>query len=260
MPKFKVPPYWKQFQARLKKSGKKICWVDCETCPAIAYVWRIGECYVSHEQLVSPVKVISVQYMFEGDKKPTVLHWDQKNKCDRKLLTKIVPILAEADVIIAQNGDRFDIKVWNERLRVHQLTPLTNCLTLDTLKLSRGSFYGMSHKLDYRAKTLGMSGKIPMSFDDWRGVMEDRPGALEKMLRYGEHDIPLLRNTFIAELPYYRNLPGWFRTFLDNGSTSDCPICGAHSTRHGYRGGSLRLICENGHVWQIPKGQFKDGR
>lgn len=203
---------------------KALLFFDIETSPLTAYLWRIGyEISVQHSQIIEDSKIITIQYMFEGDKKVSYLSWDKKHD-DRKMLIEFVKIYNKSKIAVAQNGDKFDLRVLQWRLNVLRLPPLTKIVTFDTLKLSRTSFAAPSNKLDYRSKAYGLGGKIRMDFEDWIDVMKDKPGALNKMIKYGCKDILDMRAIFWRELPYYNNLPASLAVLV--GLNRDfCPHC-----------------------------------
>lgn len=205
---------------------RSLLYFDLETSPIPAWVWGTGEQYVGHKQLEGESKIITAQWMFEGDKKVSYEVWD-KNQNDTRVVVAITEALNKSKVAISQNGRSFDHKVLRWRTNVLNLPPIKEVEILDTLTLSRAAFRAPSHKLDYRSKIYGLGGKIPMEMSDWIAVMHKVPGALEKMIQYGCKDIPDLRGLFWKELPYYINLPGSLAVLLGMERTC-CPRCASN--------------------------------
>lgn len=174
----------------------------------LAWVWREGDNYITHRQIVkaSQTTIISIQWMFEGDTKVSYLTWDN-NHDDKKMLEQFSNIMQNVRVAVSQNGKKFDHKILQWRLCYHKLQPLRNVQIFDILQLSRQNFRPPSHKLDSRSQTYGFGGKIRMEFEDWIDVIENKSGALQKMVKYGCKDITDLRRIFWRELPYYNTLP-----------------------------------------------------
>lgn len=190
-----------------------------------AWVWQLGEQYVTHEQIAEESKVISIQWMFEGDKTVSFLTWD-KDQDDRRMLQEFSAAAAPAKVAVSQNGRSFDHKILNWRMNVHRIPPLHKMTIFDTLTLSRAAFRPPSHKLDYRSKAYGFGGKIRMVLPDWIDVVMNKPGALDKMVNYGCKDIEDLRDIFWRELPYYAKLPTALALLVDPQLEKDaCPVC-----------------------------------
>ncbi len=142
------------------RKGLKVLHIDIETSPVIAATYGLRDTYIAHNQIIVDPKVTSLAYMSETINKCYALEWDwlgdmvitptdvRGGGCDKQMLETFVPIANEADLVIGQNGDSFDLKILQWRLNVHQLPPLKNIITLDTLKLSRKVFRPPSHKLD----------------------------------------------------------------------------------------------------------------
>jgi DNA polymerase elongation subunit (family B) len=177
--------------------------------------------------------------MVEGWKNPKSIVWEDGD--DRKVLQEFHAITEEYPVFVAQNGDHFDIKVLNGRAWAEQLPPFTNIITLDTLKFSRHNMRLTSHKLDYKAKVMGSSGKNPMSFNDWVAVQEGSKTALKKMVTYCEKDVIELRKVFWSLLPYTNKLPLNMSVLLNN-HREGCTHCGSTNIhKNGTRPSSIGL-------------------
>jgi len=229
-----------------KDFNGKLLFFDIETSLIEAYTFHIGrKVSIGHDQIIKDTKVICISYMAEGDKKPTSLRWD--NGDDRQLLREFRKIADKYPILVAQNGDRFDVKVLNGRMWREQLPPFTDVMTLDTLKFSRQNMKLTSHKLDYKLKVLGDDGKNPMGFSDWVAVQQGDQKTLDKMVKYCEKDVTGLRKVFWSLLPYVNKLPTSMCTLL-NGHREGCFKCGSvklqrHGTRPSSTGMKQRWMC-----------------
>lgn len=185
---------------------------DLETSPARFWGWGTGEQYVSYNMLVegSETKVITSQYKrLLVDKEAKYLMWDWHGKeggNDASLVEETIRLINKADIVIGQNVNSFDIKVLQERAKVHRLSPISVDLPIDTLTNSRKAFKSLSHKLDYRSRQYGLGGKIKMEMQDWIDIVEGKTCPTEKMVPYGLKDIEDTEAVFWKELPYW-NLP-----------------------------------------------------
>ncbi len=118
--------------------------LDIETAPSLGYVWGIWE------QNVISVKeewfILSFATKVLGVGKPVIYalpdykHYKRNHYDDEALVKELWKILDEADVVIAHNGDRFDIKKSNARFIYHGLKPPSPYKTIDTLKIARKHF------------------------------------------------------------------------------------------------------------------------
>lgn len=239
----------------INKSGfeGKLLFFDIETALMEVYTHYIGsKVSVFHNQIKVDKRVICISYMAEGDKRPISLRWNQGD--DKSMLKRFRDIASSYPVLIAQNGDEFDVKVLNGMMWARGLPPFKNILTLDTLKMSRSNMKLPSHKLDYKLKVIGDSGKNPMEFSDWVAVQNGDQDALDKMVTYCEKDVTGLRDVFWSLLPYVNKLPFSLAVLL-HGNRECCPICGSEDRyKNGIRPSSIgpkqRWICRDcGNDW-----------
>ena len=248
---------YRDIQKRLA-ADHSLIYFDIETRPMKAWIWQLGEQQVHHGQIAEESRIITIQWMFEGDKQVSYLTWD-KDQDDAAMLEKFSQIMQNVKVAISQNGRSFDHKVLRWRLNVANLTPLREVEIIDVLTLSRQAFRPPSHKLDYRSKLYGFGGKIRMEMQDWIDVVENKPGALEKMIKYGCKDIPDLRSIFWKELPYYASLPTSLATLLYpkvQEAKDFCPLCASKRQRKfdvypTKSGNKAMMKCNNcNHLWK----------
>jgi hypothetical protein len=198
-------------------NGMKVLHLDCETSPAVVYTHYIGsKTSISHSQIKSDSLIICVQYMWDSEKEAKYIPWEKINGKwdDKSALEEISNLINEADIIVGQNINDFDMKVLNNRLMLNRLTPIDNNNTIDVLKLSYRSFKKLSHKLDYRAHVLGQAGKNKMEFKDWINVLEGKVPVSRKMAPYGCKDVEETKKVFYREFEYYKDLPAKIKKII----------------------------------------------
>jgi hypothetical protein len=207
--------------------------IDCETSPNVVYAWRCGyKLDISHESIVQERAIICVAYKWQGDSKVHVLVW--KNGDDKKVIQEIVKVLDEADEVVAQNGDAFDLPWIRTRALFHGIEMNPTIKSVDTLKLSKFGFYFNSNKLDYIASFLGFGNKIKTEFQLWKDVMAGSKKALKYMVDYCKHDVVLLEKVY-DKLESYGPLKTHVGV-LNGGLKSDCPRCASSNVqRRGQR-------------------------
>ena len=210
----------------------RILLYDLETSFVNCRLWRIGKQYVSHESIVegSRTDIICLAYKWLGEKEVHTMDWGLKKQDSRKMVNAFSEIVATADLVVAQNGDNFDMKQLNTQRLLHGDTPILWPTSADTLKGLRKHFRLPSNKLDYVGKLLFKTGKNPMRMQDWIDVIEKKdPKALQKMLKYNIQDVLLLEKTFNRLRPWLLVKP-----LLPRTDTSECPSC--YSTRSKSKG------------------------
>jgi hypothetical protein len=235
---------------RSKAKGKLLFW-DIETSLIEVYTHQLGQQYVDQRAIKKDKQIICISYKAEGWKKPRTLKWD--NGDDTQLLKDFSEIAQQYELLVAQNGDQFDIKVLKGRLWARGLDPLTNIRTLDTLKMSKQNLKLTSHKLDYKLNSLGLGGKIPTSFGLWVRVQNGDKQALREMVEYCEGDVEGLQAVFWSLLPYVDKLPTSLGVLVTSDRDS-CSKCSGKPIKWGTRayatGIKQRWRCSPcGHTW-----------
>ena len=151
---------------------------------------------------------------------------------DSKLVKELWHLLDRAEIVVAQNGDAFDLKKINARFAYHNLPPPSPYRTVDTLKVARRYFAFSSNKLDHLGASLGLGRKLEHEgFPLWKRCMAGDSKAWKKMKAYNKQDVLLLEKVYYRFLPWIKNHPN-----LDNYSDGTCcPKCGSKSLqKRGY--------------------------
>lgn len=207
--------------------------MDIETSGNIVYSFQCGYNLSIHpEQILEERKVICVCWKYVGEKKVYSLEWD-KNQDDKSMLKKFAKEALKADALVAHNGDKFDIKWLKTRLLFHRLEPMTNIVSIDTLKLSRANFNFNSNKLAYITKFLGFAGKMDTGgLQLWLDIRKGSKKAMKHMVKYCRQDVTELENVFLAMLPHCQRLT-LSLSVVYNGHNQGCPMCSSTNT-HKY--------------------------
>lgn len=166
---------------------------------------------------------------------------------DYIVAVKLHELMTEADVIVAHNGDAFDIKHANNLFIKHGLGPIPEKKSIDTLKAARKYFNFVGNDLDSLSKKCGGIGKIDKP--DWRALTEGNEKEINKAARYCLNDVEELERVFIWLRPYIRKLPA----LATKGGIKYCLSCGSkriHRKGIHFNGTQfyLRIRCEEcGH-------------
>lgn len=171
------------------------------------------------------------------------------------MIRRVHDLLSEADTVIHQNGERFDVPTLNTEFLLEGLSPPSPFKQIDILKTSRRKFKFPSNKLDYVAKALGFEGKVEHEgFRLWTKCMEGDTSAQRRMMRYNKRDVVVLEEIYNKMLPWIKNHPN-VNLFTEQ-PTDDlqCPKCGSDSVqRRGYYYGSVyryqRFQCNDCGAW-----------
>lgn len=206
-------------------SAPRIAYIDIETAPILATVWELHEANAVWVERDTYMLCFSV--LWSGEKRaktyslPDYPGYKKNKHNDYKLVADLNRVLSSADIVIAHNGDNFDIKKIRSRLIVHKFKPPPPFKTIDTLKLARRTFKFDSNKLDNLGRYLGCGRKIPNTGAAlWRGCVNGDMKSWRRMKAYNAQDVYLLERV-------YHKLRSWSDHVdlrLYDGS-SGCPTC-----------------------------------
>lgn len=232
----------------------KTLFFDLETTPILGYVWRAYE-----DNLLSVEQdsnLLAVAWCFNSKRIHVCSTREYKEK---ELVKKLWELMDEADVIVAQNGDRFDIKVANTLFQKYGLQPPSPYKTVDTLKMAKKYFRFTQNKLDYLAEKLLGERKLQTDYGLWKDCMAGNEKALRKMERYCRHDVRLLVGVYHKLKPWHTGHPN---TNLYKESTHKCPVCGGNTQKRGFMytrvGVYQRYQCTSCGAWSKGEKINKD--
>jgi DNA polymerase III epsilon subunit-like protein len=212
------------------KFSKKRLFLDIETTFNEGVFFRAGfKLNIGYEQITKERVITCVCYKWEGQKKVYSLTW--KNKSDKELLKKLVPIIEEAEEIIGHNLDKYDLAFIRARAVYHRIKITPYLKTIDTLKIARRLFAFNNNRLDYLGEFLGVGRKVHTGgFKLWKEVHYGCTKALAKMVYYCKGDVRLLEAVFKALYTYAPVKTSY--AVKNNRKKSDCPECGGETIIH----------------------------
>lgn len=247
-----------------KGEEMKIILFDIETAPILAYVWGL------YEQNVLSVERPSFLLCFgwkELGKKeiqcpslPDFKLYKRDPFDDGALVKEMWKVLNDADIVVAHNGDAFDVKKANGFFMKHGLPPPKPYQTVDTLKELKKVAKLDSHKLDAVGDFLKLGRKVHTGgIKLWMDCINRKPQAWAKMVRYCKQDVSLLERAYKTLRPWMKQHPNLSLYLGRDG----CPKCGSshmHSrgTRKTSTGEIPRFQCQNCSSWcsgKWPKGE-----
>ena len=234
----------------------KVLLVDIETAPDLGYTWGKWEqnviefkedwyilCFVA-KWLDSPKLMVHKQPDFPVFKK------DKTN--DLGVIKALWKLFDEADVIIAHNGNAFDIKKANARFLVHGMNPPSPYKTIDTKLVAKRYFKFDSNSLDELGRYLKLGRKVQhKGFALWLECMAGNLKSWAEMIRYNKQDVILLEKVYLKLRGWMTNHPNY--NFVDQ-TIRNCPNCGKHTLQAR---GSVKTItseykryyCTNCGAW-----------
>ena len=231
-------------QISIQKRQSKILFLDIETSPILSWNWGLYE-----QNALKKIKgftILSVAYQWFGYK-TQVIACDSQSELS--LLKKLHKLLDEAEVVVAHNGDAFDIKKINARFIVHKIKPPSPYKTIDTKKVAKSVACFDSNSLNNLGIDLDEGEKIKhRGFDMWEGCIAGNRRDWADMKRYNKKDVDLLVRVYLRLRPWIKNHPSL------RGSIYICPACGSNKThKRGFRVTILnkfaRIQCQSCGYW-----------
>ncbi len=242
----------------------KIATVDIETAPLESYTWGIWEQNVGLEQIKTEWSILSFAWKGLDDK--NIIYADTsgrgaaKVRDDKKLVGELWKLLDEVDIVVAQNGTRFDIKKINARLIMHGYGPYSPIRVIDTLSVAKKHFGFTSNKLAWMSKYLtdekkSEHKKFP-GFELWLECLKDNPKAWAEMKKYNVQDVVTTEELYLKQRPWITGHPN-IGVYVDSDSPV-CPNCGSSELKsNGMRatqaGVYRRYHCHGCGAWSRGK-------
>jgi DNA polymerase elongation subunit (family B) len=239
---------------------------DIETAPLKSYIWSLWNNDIrNHDMLLTSEWLMlswSAKWLHSGVIVNASLTPDEiKKEDDKRVTQRLWEMLNVADIVVAHNGDKFDIKVLNGRFIKHGILPPAPYKSIDTLKVLKRKFKIPSNKLDYACKFLGIEGKLSTGgFELWKDFLNGDINAINKMLKYNDNDIVILEKLYLKLLPWIPNHPNI--NIITESTDKSCPACGSNNLKsngHHITGTSKFQVhqCNNcGHQARERKNSF----
>jgi hypothetical protein len=245
----------------------KILTIDVESAPLESFTWGIFDQNVGLEQIKTEWSILSYAAKWLDSKK--IYYGDvsgrgsKKIRDDKPLMGQIWELLDEADIVVAQNGKRFDIRKINARLIMHGYGPYSPVRVVDTMISAKKYFAFTSQKLKWTSQYLTDTPKDEHKefpgFELWIECLKDNPRAWREMKKYNIRDI-------IATEKVYLRLRPWIDGHPNVGAYSEsdlqiCPKCGSDQLQRrgdavSQAGKYARYMCKGCAGWSRGKIQL----
>ena len=220
---------------------------DIETAPCLSYHWGLWQQNIGLNMMVRDWAVISWsakwvnqdRVMYEDcrghfDKSAASIHAEID---DKSILEGVWKLLDEADIVVTQNGKKFDVKKLNARFLHHGMKPPSSYKHIDTLQIAKRHFAFTSNKLEYMTDKFCTKykklthGKFP-GFALWKECQLGNTEAWDEMEEYNQYDVLSLEELVFKLAPWSNQIPNLDMYHDDE---SNVCFCGSHEWEHkGY--------------------------
>ncbi len=237
------------------KPRGKILILDIETAPMEVYAWGLFDQNIPLNMIIKDWSVLSWSAKWLGEKKimyaDTRMEKDVRN--DKRIVKEMWELVNQADIIVTQNGRRFDMKKLNSRFLFYKLPPPSSYRQFDTLTVAKKHFAHTSNKLEYMTKTFcsvfekSTHSEFP-GFEMWKACLARNQKAFKAMEAYNKLDVLSLEELYLE-------VRGWDNTinhnvFSESSHGEECNACGSSNLqKNGFRfsntGKFQRFTCNN---------------
>lgn len=216
----------------------RILFLDCETAPKLAYVWKFWKENVSPKQVVDHGYVMSFSAKWLGS--DTLYYGESRKVDDTDIVKCLLDFLDQADVVVAHNAKRFDLPTINTRAIVAGLKPPSPYKVVDTLLVAKKEFRFESNSLEYLAKVMGCTPKMTNrkfpGFELWLECIRNNEEAWKELKVYNCQDVLTLEEVYLKMRPWVSNHPNILvNDYFETLDSDACPKCtSANVRRRGY--------------------------
>jgi len=213
------------------QTSPRVLMFDLETTPELSYTWGRWKQNISQGQVVEHPYVLTWAAKFLGedtiysDKLTNYPAFSKDIRNDYHIITSLIELINQADMVVAHNGDKFDVPWLRSRILFHGLPPLQPNKFYDTLKVSKKLLRLPSFSLASICKYYGLTDKLDNEgFPLWRACMEGDVDAFNRMEEYNRGDIASLEAVYLllrSHDPQHPNL-----TLTSDNSALQCHACG----------------------------------
>lgn len=193
----------------------RILFIDIETAPLFAALWSMFQDGVGLAQIQSDWFILSycAKWMGEDQVYYRDLRGTVKTEDDYDLVAEIFELLNQADIVVAHNGRRFDVKKVNARLILNGFPKPSPFRVIDTLEIAKEQFSFTSNKLEYLTDKLcevkkSKHGKFA-GYELWKQVLLENPEAWDEMEEYNIKDVLSLEELYTVLSSWSGKLPNF---------------------------------------------------
>lgn len=222
-----------------KLHSARILTLDIETAPMVGLVWGTFKQFLGLNQVAVDWSILSYSAKWLGDKYiyyedtggqgEAMFQQETGVRNDSKLLKGLWNLLDNADIVVMQNGVRFDARKMNARFILAGMPPTSPYKVIDTMIEARKIFAFTSNRLAWLSEFLTDAPKdehreFP-GFELWLECLADNPKAWAAMKKYNRRDIVATEKVYLRLRPWIVGHPNVAN--YDDEEVIRCTKCGS---------------------------------
>jgi hypothetical protein len=238
-------------------NGAKIVVLDIETFPNLVYTWGLYEQNVAINQIVRDWSIAAVCWKWMDEEKCHYIDCSKDPLDDSLLLAKVWEVLDQADIVVGQNSNHFDLRKINARLIECGYPPPSPYRQIDTKVEAKKVAMFTSNKLEWLSAHLSETPKDKHKdfpgFELWSECLAGNQRAWASMKRYNPTDVLATEQVYLKLRPWMKTHPN-IGMFNADQTIPACPKCGSNNvhSRGVWRGASgvyRRYQCNECRGW-----------
>ncbi len=208
---------------------QKVLCLDIETSLMTAYLFETGEQYVGHADIKDDWYITAWGAKWVDDPDSKIIYYASYTGDDSKILKPLWALLNEADILLTQNGTKFDTRKINARFMLNDFPPPKPYVHYDTYKLTKKVASFTSHSLEYLASKFCKKHKKTSHSKYpgkklWIECAKGNRDAQNEMKKYNIEDV-------LSTEELYQNIRAWApdsmpKVFNMTDSETECGTCG----------------------------------
>lgn len=196
----------------------KVLLLDIETAPLRSFTWGLWQQNVGLNQIDSEWFILSCSAKWLGEPEQNIFYKDLRGivhlEDDRCILDELWKLLDEAQVIITQNGKKFDSKKINARFIMNGYQPPSPFKHIDTLQIAKAVFGFTSNRLEWMTDKLCTKYKKQKhnkfsGFELWKEMLADNIEAWQECEIYNKYDVLSLEELYTKLAPWDKTHPNF---------------------------------------------------
>jgi len=187
---------------KVEKHIPKVLIIDIETRSLTVKTFGLKDQNIGLEQVVDDGGILCWSAKWLGSDKVFFEETKGVKSKEKVILKKLKKLMDEADIILGQNSQSFDVPIINGLLLYYDLIDdVKEYKQIDTLRMSRSKYKFLSHKLQYMSGKLceikkQTHAKFPgMSL--WMEYEAKNPKAFAEMKKYNMADVDATEELFL---------------------------------------------------------------
>lgn len=203
-------------------------------------VWGLYKQRIPHDNIIEDWITLSwaAKWLDKPEMMSDILTPDECIKRDdKRILESVWKLIDEADIIVAHNLKKFDIRKLNSRFLINRFMPPAPYGMIDTLIESQKTFAHSSHRLDYLGRLIRNEGKISTDYGLWVRCENGEQQALDYMIKYNREDVTLLEEVYLWMRPWIKAHPN-MGVFME----LDKPVCRVCGSKNIVSNGSYYTV------------------